>query len=264
MKWLAGAMQGLFVAVVGAILLAIFQEPIAQRFRNDRVEAMFEMGPWMAYPTQSGTPPAELLTASGFSDLSAQWIVREDDEPVFARVTLVNKTSNVVKNLRMRFRSPMEPYAYFEGTDAKWTVQENASEVALPDLAPGERKRLYLWEPLGFYEYSIRGTETYSSAGAFRLTFSQPESLGARDRESSFDRFMEDWFWWIFVILTALFLLGAFVMSIVWSGYAKALLKSDDLYLAEKVRFDQDPKKFQPDYAAAGKVDADQPVNTSP
>jgi uncharacterized protein (DUF1919 family) len=57
---------------------------------------------------------------------------------------------------------------------------------------------------------------------------------------------MDEWFGFILIIIGIILLLSFIILALYYEDYIKRLLKNENFYLDEKIRFDDDPKKFVP------------------
>lgn len=245
MNWLKQVITSLILVALGAVVLAAVQDPISKYFNGDRLNAAIQFGYWAERPEKYGilTKEEEKKIAK-YSDVD----LKLDEDPEFAKIVISNSGQQTVKNIKMKFSRFYKPDVLTLSRDKQpANFTKSVSNISLGILEPGEEIILYLWEPIGFSEILFPSSiKTYSSTGPFRTNFYFFDSNSDMDDASTFDYFMDQWFEFILIILGIIFLIAFIILALHYEDYIKRLLKNENFYLDEKIRYDDDPKKFVP------------------
>jgi hypothetical protein len=264
LKWLGGIANACVLAVLTTAAVAIFQAPLSSWLQSDLLNARVDFAPWVDPPEgqprlknpildQADDSPRTRVLKKAVRALSNINKVSFDQNPYrasqnfgLARILIENNTHQVAKNIIVKFtRIYLSEKAYVIA-DRKYTnIYDGVSKIELPDMRPGDTTTVFLWYDYGYYPSLFeKYFTTNSSLGRMTVKYYTPATLDSD--KSSFDDFVDNWGGWIMFGLLAFGWLATGFMAAIYGTYFRALLKDEALYQSEKVRWDADPKKFQP------------------
>ncbi|HTM95375.1 MAG TPA: hypothetical protein VL100_06120, partial [Croceibacterium sp.] len=241
---------GFFLTILAGILSAslgiIFQDDIAALFGRAPVIAQFEVGPW--YPLFDRS---HKLAYSEDDENAARQFGSIDDQN-FLRARISNNSGQPIERVILSIDDPeLDKYDFYEfdavvetgrESDKKVTkIRDAGRTINLGPLAPASTMMVYLWGNRTFgYPYSSndillmteRGhVPTYESRYS---VFKQNAVLGA---------YPSTWAWISFFLISAFLLVVIFMLDHAIKSI-RSFMKNDDFYLSERVKFENDPKKY--------------------
>lgn len=244
MNWFGNTLTSLFLVAAGAVVLALVQPVLSILSPSEAIHAEIELSKWIEQPEKVGELPKnevgdayrEVLR-SNFADL---------EEPRFVTMELFNPGPKKAEHVRFRFEGTETPNVLVisnKGDRAEYLGEK--SDVSLPDMAPGDKIRVYMWEnhhfPRILFPESLR---TFSSLGGFKITYKSPEETYFFEDKNAFFEFIDEWITTIFVVIVILFIILMFAGIYSQFKVIKDLLADDSYYQAEKARYESDPEKY--------------------
>ena len=244
-KWLGGIVTALILLALSSLLGAALKRPIDDWASSERLRAEIQLAPWIEKPqsASNGQVKSKPDLVSIYQSISPSL----DDFGV-AKIIVSNEGKSVVTNVNFRMDSPYhrQDIAVLS-PDADIKFFNNSGRVKLPDLNPGDKITVYMWNDMYSSHLFPRAFKSYSSEGSFRTTYDWPTNQ-QRTYDSGISKFLDDYAGWVAGIsLSILFVLMVGVAAYN-EAYYKFILKNREFYEEEKVKFDEDPKKFKPNY----------------
>jgi hypothetical protein len=251
MKAIWVLISGLFITVIGSLIVVIYQDQVRNTFSPERVFIDVFTGPWYPYGVLDKTfrPPGTNFNLEDHARFGEDGLANlyPDNEDFFARIIIQNNTGQDVTGAKIDFRGIGTADAAIVPTELiEAPIFTAAAKVLdLGKIGPGDKKIVYIWTRTDLSStyrlddikfYSSRGVQTLNRHHYNRDSFNEG-IWGTID--SSFN--------WILGGSACLFGLFSLIVAAAYSQYLSKLLKDDNFYLTEKVRYDADPKKFQPD-----------------
>jgi hypothetical protein len=238
--------------LIGALLVGILSTSLAVIYQNN-IAAFLGRAPVTVQMTASGwyPLPQKLAGDKSYSDADNANIASFGDpkQSNFARITISNNTGREIPNAYIKI-ADNDPNIWKsnvvvlkeESGKLERDIIENASDVIdIGPLPAAKDTTAYLWSGRGFGSpFDISDVEILTTDGTLPQTITRLQG----DSDDLFLGISTETIAWSFVfILVAICLLLLFLFAHGFS-FSKALLKDEDYYLAERIRFDANPAKY--------------------
>lgn len=230
----------LLVGILSASLAVIFQNDIAAFFGRAPITAHVTVGAWYPYHLDDDGK----LFRREIPGEQSPFI--DDEDLNFARIVLRNRTGSEI------------PQVYITD-DADWSdlravvvrqdgenLETSAAKMSgqrllVGGIAPASKTTIYVWSRRTFsWPFNLDDIQIVATNGDVPISVTR---LSGSNGSFVFGWHTETLAWAIAFIL--------FVMAIIllvyathYAGYFAALLRDEDYYLSERIRFEQDPAKF--------------------
>jgi|GEM_PF-4063193 len=223
MKVITIALTAALTSSITIIVTAALGSPVNRFFNNEQLEAVVDLSRWHPYPTASKSP----------------------SRSTFGVLHLENPTSEKITNIRVRF----DGAANADVLRADRPVTDLAVHVDqfdFEDMNPGDERLYYLWfdKPV-----STRTLDSdvrfFSSKGKPRLLL-LGSKLYAGEPWETLDEWSARWMPAIAGLLSLLLVCAIALVENKNSRALKRVLKDDEYYLGEKIRFEENPKTYVP------------------
>jgi hypothetical protein len=223
MKFFTIVLTAALTATITLIITAAIGSPLNHFFRNDRLDVIVDVSPWHPYPTK---PPPPLRQS-------------------FVLLLMENPTSEKITNIRLRFDGDASFDILREGATAK-DLAGHINAFDFEDMRPGDRRIYYLWFDKPVTERTLdEGMNFFSSLGSPRLNFLSSEVYEGATLKTV-DKVMTVW-----MPLLAAFLGFVLLVTLAFTvnrhrRTLTSVLEDEDYYVAERIRFEENPKAYQP------------------
>ncbi len=188
---------------------------------------------------------------SSFTSLDEEHIVSYsgDMESNFARITISNDTGRDIPNTVIKVGDNETDLWNYDAVVLRKEndkiirqVVGNATDKVDVGLLPAAQYTIvYLWSTRGFsYPYDLSDIQVMTTDGRVSKTIAEIKGSS----EEVFLGISTETIAWVFMFTLVgicVFLLWALNYSF---SFAKSLLKSEDYYLSERIRFDSNPEKY--------------------
>jgi hypothetical protein len=235
----------LLVGILSASLAVIYQNDIAAFLGRAPITVQIIAGPW--YPI-----PQALAGDKSFSDADRDHIssFASSKDSNFARLTISNNTGKDISHAYIKVRGDSDPelWKYYavaikdRGSTKERDILPDAREtIDIGDLPAAQDTVVYLWSNRGFsWPYNASDIEILTTDGTATPSTTKVEATSGE----LFLGISTETIAWTFVfLLIALFALLLFALNHGFS-FAKAMLKDEDYYLSERVRYEGSPEKY--------------------
>lgn len=250
MKWLWNAVWTLALTVIGGLLVYGFQDSVRDHLTGRSVIAEVYVGGWAPYPVGGR---AQDGPRAGLTGIPAPTIARQTNSDFpFAMISVRNRGFTDANNvtLDMRREWGFDWLAQKKGaTDpSDGLVALEADSFVIPTIKAGEEYRVFIWSGVDLDDtYSWHDLRFFSDKGPIAISVRSYEEIDGTFATPGFIRFIEVWAVWLISGAA----LSLFFVIVFWAAYVEAynkkLFRDDDFYLAERIRFEADPKKFVAD-----------------
>lgn len=221
-------------------------------FSRDRLTARFEAGPWVAKPQlpdgesqQSYDENNDVGSAVKFLGNTLSSKNPDGKWYELAKLTIKNESKKDITGIRIRYSGVEMPELLVvpEKTDNSYYIK-STNDVSLPDMKPGDTAIVYQWDNFSsiLVEDSI---DTYSSEGDFRINYEFPQTVST-NFAGWFISGIIDHIWLIINALSITIFILLMIQKDTIDLYYKKLLRDDDFYIDERVRYESDKDKFSP------------------
>jgi hypothetical protein len=240
------------IKFVGTLLLGILSASLAVIYQND-IAAFLGRAPVTVRVTAGGwyPHPETRRTDKSFSDADELHIgsYAQPKESNFARLTISNNTGRDIPNSVIKVGDENTDIWKYDavvltkekGKLVRTVVEDATDRIEVGALPAAQDTIVYLWSNRGFsYPYGISDIEVLTTDGRVPRTVANIEGTSAN---LVFGVSTETVAWVFVFVLLALCVLLLFVVSHGFS-FAKSLLKDEDYYLSERVRFDSSPETY--------------------
>ena len=244
MKHVWAFFSALMATVLGGLLILVVQGPISRQLDSNRLKMDIFSGPWVPLPPGRGDV-GDAWRRDGVLDLWVDQMLA--GEPMhMARIVIHNPGGRSADQIRITTGDFPPQWVLVVHPEGPPTRLDEPQEITLAPLDPGQTANIYIWS-----YHNLESRYFYSDWGAFSSLGEPVRRFHAavvdQYRENNpIYAFVDDW-----MLPTMFFLLfiGVLVMGVVAGSleqYVKHILGDEDWYLDEKIRFDQDQRKFQP------------------
>lgn len=233
----------LLVGILSASLAVIYQNDIAAFVGRAPITVQITVGPW--FPLPQSADANRSFTAADEENITS---FAQGTEHNFARLIISNNTGKTIDSAYVRINESDDLDLYHAVILKKQNKQVGRSVVLeaektidIGPLPAAEATTVYLWSDRSFsWPYDAEDIEVLTSDESASTTVTKVE---ASSDEIALGTSTET-IAWVFVFL--LIGLCAALLYALNHGFkfSKALLKDDDYYLGERMRFESDPKKY--------------------
>lgn len=276
MKWFGSIITTLIVLALTSIVGGLLKGPIDDMASGSRLQADVQLAPWFNKPdeTGQGAKPAPESKSDRSTELSKVYedaMQAADDaaralqlnlgEFQVARVLVRNESNKLVTDINFRLVDyPAAEIAVVIDESGKQSVHRNVSRLTLPNLKPGDRTTVFLWSNYLNSNTLPKVFKTYSSEGRFRIKFDWPQTQ-TETYSSGVGEFLDEYSGTIATVCGFAILLMAIVGLAAMESYYKDLLKDPEFLVRERKRFDENPKKFSPNFTKADTAKSEESNN---
>lgn len=229
----------ILAAAIGGLVVIAFQDPIARAFNQDRLLMTVYAGPWSPF-------------ASSSTNLTQQWerqglppyFIRrlQDGEELFmVRIVVENPGSQVVDRVRIApdEYGPENWLILEAGEDPR--IVETSNEILLGSFEPGEEAVVYAWSYHDLTTpYRYVGWRTFSTEGPAVFRLRAPSA-----KDDLFNA-VGDWAGYLVVAFLVVGFILVMLVAAFYEAYVKQLMSDENHYLNERVKFEDNPKRFEP------------------
>ncbi|MDF0489190.1 hypothetical protein PX554_13700 [Sphingomonas sp. H39-1-10] len=238
-KWVGGILTTLIVLALTTWVAALLKGPIDDWASRDKLRAEVQLSPWYEKPNRLSNKPDSLKQVGIWKSL--------DDDGNFgvARLLVTNESNKLISDVNVRLLSPW----FFEDVlvtkiDGHDKSFHNVKRIILPDMRPGDKIVVMMWGPFASFTFPSV-FRTYSSEGAFRITYSWPANEEYQFR-SSLSRALDEYASYFITTLVIFIIILLIITLVAHEQYYKKLLKKKSYYKVERARYLLDPNKFSP------------------
>lgn len=234
----------LLIGILSASLAVIYQNDIATLLGRAPVTAQVTAGGW--YPH-----PQELGGGKNFTEIDEANIgsFSNQKESNFARIIVSNNTGRDIANSFIKIGDSDSDVWKFDAvilrknkdkTD-RFLIKNANDKIDVGALPAAQDTTIYLWSNRGFsYPFGLSDIEILTSDGRVKKSIVNIKG----DSDDLVLGISTETIAWIFVFV--LLLLCVLLLFLLHHGFSfsKALLKDEDYYLSERIRFDSSPDKY--------------------
>lgn len=239
----------IFVTVIAGILL---------KLAEDRVVVFFSPAPIIGQAVVG--PNVETRTEDNDGGPN-----QPDDFSSVARINLLNRSNIESGQVKIRIDDPYTSYSgYYYKDDKLFTFSREKltgklSPINIPSLQPGEDIDLIMKIDSFSVNKTVRDMDIYSNVGAAKIISKGVDSDGDTPFPDSFLAYLwEDAYLIISIVLLLIMgFMAIYISSLV--KFYRLLMTHDDFYLNERVRYEKDGKKFDPDWTEVGRLKVGEP-----
>lgn len=252
MDWVKKALGTLFVILLTTIAVPVIDEWVKPLIKSSSIYIDVYASEWQPYPVKNLIEPKDLLSHSNYSSYEIEELsdIKLNN---FSIILVFNKgfkeVTDVTIQLGDRFEGNWAPDALisFPKSKIKRQFYKDVADIKLPPIPPGKYIKIYLWHKLPtLSDYNFGSMRAFTLKQAIPIHFYKYLNYEDQlDGTPYVVMFFEKWVDWIIYALIA-FMLGLLCfVAVVNESYYKELLKKEDFYLNEKIKFDKSPNKFQ-------------------
>lgn len=154
---------------------------------------------------------------------------------------VVNESSQTTRNIKIVFEFEISAVVLSGG---KTTKVHDSKVIRLNDLKPGDSAVVHVWNNYGFSKY--RPIKTYSSLGKIPIVRNE----FVDDDEAWRPEWMKFIFSWGGIILFFILVTWCWLSVVIYDyldKYLRVLFEDENYYLDEKIRFEENNYKIDPD-----------------
>lgn len=232
MRFILNTAIGLFSAMFAAALAVVFQADIAAFFGRAPVVVSGEIVDWKPYP------------ATVCADNRGKNCVdptRADDTKML-QLRIKNRSGEDLENIIIHTEFSFGDFDVYIASGEKSLSKRSLFKVRraeLGKLKAADEMIVYAWSENTFERFSTDQLYVTTKFGTMPLAF-----RNLTDDEDTFPSVDTDTILWILFAI-ALFTSGiVIIVATTFENFTKGLLVDEDYYLQEKIKFDQNPKKY--------------------
>lgn len=255
MGWLWRGVGTLLVGIIIGVVVVAAEDRVKGFFAEKPVHAEFYPSAWHPFPIGRTSDPAVLLRGSDLNLYEIEKLTTGTD-PNFAKIEIFNRGHTLATGLRFQNtdtrddgRPLLAPHLLVvsAGDSPDRSFHNEAIDVRIPDIEPGATATLYMWRMTDLSsEFLLEDFRIISDAGPIPTKLHRYDDRESRRyNEPGWYKIIDRGIPALITILVIVLVVAGLAGAAIYETYLKKLLSDDMIYLAEKIRYDADPKKFQ-------------------